>query len=77
MANTDAGWTHVDTYGQLTGWLCPQPRMTLAALPDPNPPTAHHVQPPLEPGQEPAWLAAAKVPMSRHSRPAELPTTPV
>jgi hypothetical protein len=73
---TDAGWTHIDEYGQLAGWLCPLPHMTLATSPLPDPPTATAVLADPKPDHEPPWMAAVKVPMARHPRPADLSDTP-
>lgn len=75
VVNTETGWTHIDQYGQLAGWLCPLPHMTLATFPDPF--TAGHVPAAPEPEDEPSWVAAVKVPMARHSRPPDPPVMPL
>jgi hypothetical protein len=36
VAQTEAGWTHVDRHGMHAGWLCPAPHMSLAR-PEANP----------------------------------------
>lgn len=71
VVDTEVGTTHVDDYGRLAGWLCPLPRMTLATTPD-----AVHLPAPPVPAIEPSWVAAAMVPMSRHSLQADLPDVP-
>ncbi len=68
VVETVCGWTHVEYRGQLLSWLCPMPHMTLATA---------TVDAPASPDREPAWVEAARVPMSRHARPPELPDAPV
>ncbi|HEX2417175.1 MAG TPA: hypothetical protein VHJ83_03475 [Micromonosporaceae bacterium] len=51
VVDTDTGPTHLDGIGNLAGWLCPLPHMTLATRPEPFneqtlPPT-HPLDPPM------------------------------
>jgi hypothetical protein len=75
IVDTEAGWTHVDACGRLAGWLCPMPHITLAGPAPAEPPARVPAAP--EPAHEPPWVAAAAVPMAQHSRPPELPATPL
>lgn len=56
IVDTEVGWTHVDTYGQLAGWVCRHPHMTLAT---PAGPTRRREDEPVR-GQQssppPGWV---------------------
>ncbi|HEX6076980.1 MAG TPA: hypothetical protein VFZ32_17180 [Micromonosporaceae bacterium] len=54
--DTAVGPTHVDAYGQLTGWLCPIPHMTLAT------PAAAEL------ATTPAWVEALQATPPRYAR---------
>ncbi|HEX2417780.1 MAG TPA: hypothetical protein VHJ83_06610 [Micromonosporaceae bacterium] len=80
VVDTDTGATHLDSYGNLAGWLCPLPHMTLAAHPgDPalpsTPVTAEpvpeHPQPPRPPRD------VTPVPSASQRRHVPGPPTPV
>jgi hypothetical protein len=66
VVDTETGWTHVDGYGRMVGWLCPLPHMSLATpAPVPGPPAS-----------TPAWVDALQaVPPRRHQvrQPPEWP----
>lgn len=75
---TEAGWTHLDEYHRLAGWLCPLPHMHLA---EPQEQQAGHSHPE-HPGrpQAPEVPAAQPeprrrpIPISPRKNPTEAPT---
>ena len=63
IVNTEVGWTHVDNYGQLVGWVCRLPHMTLAT---PSLPTQRRDDAPVR-GQQssPGWVEGYQPPAPR------------
>lgn len=62
IVQTDAGWTHANSYGQLLKWTCADPHLMRLAEPIPPAPPILTPGPPTAQSQQSAPLADAEPP---------------